>query len=109
MVEITVKKDGSFYSSVKISGHTGFAEHGQDIVCAGISTVVQTALLGLLKVAKIDVDYSFDEPNGQLEFTLPKKLTEQQQNDAKIILDTMLVGVEDFLTEYNEFITLEVI
>lgn len=31
----------------KIEGHAGFAEHGQDIVCAGVSALAQGVLLGL--------------------------------------------------------------
>ncbi|HPZ78044.1 MAG TPA: ribosomal-processing cysteine protease Prp [Bacillota bacterium] len=30
-----------------IKGHAGFADHGEDIVCAGASAIAQSALLGL--------------------------------------------------------------
>ena len=30
-----------------VSGHSGFAPRGEDIVCAGVSAIVQTTLLGL--------------------------------------------------------------
>jgi uncharacterized protein len=33
-------------------GHAGYAEHGKDIVCAAISTIMQTALLGIQAVAE---------------------------------------------------------
>lgn len=35
-----------------IKGHANYAEHGQDIVCAGVSAIIQTAILGLEEIAK---------------------------------------------------------
>jgi uncharacterized protein YsxB (DUF464 family) len=32
---------------IHAAGHAGYAEHGKDIVCAAISTIMQTALLGI--------------------------------------------------------------
>lgn len=39
MIEITCKEyyDSSF--SVRVEGHAGYAEHGHDIVCAGVSAL----------------------------------------------------------------------
>lgn len=34
-----------------VSGHAGHAAYGEDIVCAAVSAIVQTALLGLEAVA----------------------------------------------------------
>lgn len=39
-------------TSIQISGHAEFAEHGKDIVCASVSTILQTAQLGLMQVAR---------------------------------------------------------
>nr|WP_256436316.1 ribosomal-processing cysteine protease Prp [Brevibacillus sp. HB1.4B] len=33
-------------------GHANYAEHGKDIVCAGVSTIMQTALLGIQAIAQ---------------------------------------------------------
>lgn len=38
-------------------GHAGYAEHGKDIVCAAISTIMQTALLGIQAVAQQYPEY----------------------------------------------------
>ena len=41
-------KDGKFVG-VTCSGHSDYAEEGSDIVCAAVSSVVQTAALGLMQ------------------------------------------------------------
>lgn len=109
MTDITLKRKNNSIVEVTASGHTGYGESGEDIVCAGLSTLIQSALLGLLSVAKINVKYAVDEGTGSLRFTLPDNLTEQERHDADVILNTMLCGINDFYTEYSDYINLEVI
>jgi hypothetical protein len=35
---------------IEILGHAGFAEKGNDIVCAGLSTVIQSLVIGLTEI-----------------------------------------------------------
>ncbi len=109
MTDIKLKRINNSIVEVTASGHTGYGESGEDIVCAGLSTLIQSALLGLLSVAKINVKYVVDEGTGSLRFTLPEALTEQERHDADVILNTMLCGINDFYTEYSDYINLEVI
>ena len=40
MTKVEIFKEGDAYRRIVISGHALYAEYGQDVVCAGISTVV---------------------------------------------------------------------
>ena len=108
MTDITITRKGSSIVEVTASGHTGYGESGEDIVCAGVSTLIQSALLGLLQVAKINVKFKVNEENGLLRITLPDNLTAEDRHDADVILNTMLCGLKDFYTEYSDYINLEV-
>lgn len=46
MIKVTFKPN---QKGIKIEGHAGFAEHGQDIVCAGVSALTQTFLYGFVR------------------------------------------------------------
>lgn len=107
MIDIKITKQGSSIISVECTGHAGYAEAGQDIVCAGISTVVQSTLLGLLQVVGISVDYTVED-NGYLQFILPQSLSSSERHDADILCNTMLASLDDFYTEYSDYINLEV-
>ena len=49
MVRVELFKDQkNMVRSFRVEGHTGYADHGEDIICAGISAITQTALVGLL-------------------------------------------------------------
>ena len=84
-----LRRDGMLVG-VTCEGHTGYGEEGEDIVCAALSSVVQTALMGLLAVARVKVDYHRDDKKGTLTFALPDGLSEGKKHDAAVILDTML-------------------
>ena len=96
MTEIKVTKKNGSVVRVVCDGHTGYGVEGEDIVCAALSSIVQTALLGLLAVARVNVDFVRDDGDGRLEFSVP------------VILDTMLCGVSDLREAYSDFIDLEV-
>ena len=53
--------------------------------------------------------FDVNEEKGLLRFTLPERLTAEERHDADVILNTMLCGLQDFYTEYSDFINLEVI
>jgi len=105
-VKVT-KKDGSIITVV-CDGHTGYGVEGEDIVCAALSSVVQTALLGLLTIAKVNVGYKVNEAQGYLEITIPQGLNKSERHDCDVILNTMLCGVSDLREGFSDFINLEV-
>ena len=109
MTNIKVFKNDGNIVCVQCMGHSGYAERGEDIVCAGVSSLVQTAVLGLLTVAKVNVDLTRDEEAGYLKAKLPSNLTKEENHDAQIILLTMLCGLSDLRESYSDFINLEVI
>jgi uncharacterized protein YsxB (DUF464 family) len=43
-------------SSIFASGHAGFADSGDDIVCAAVSAILQAARLGLESYANVPLD-----------------------------------------------------
>lgn len=111
MIRVKLYKDinGSIYKYT-VSGHAGYSTSGNDIVCAAVSMLVQTALIALKEVCKIDennIGYFIDEKNGILEVSIPRNLPEKQIYDANIILKTMEVGINALIENYPKYITLE--
>lgn len=108
MTKITITKRNNCISVVECDGHTNYGERGEDIVCAALSSVVQTALLGLMVVAGVNVDISRNDERGYLKFSLPQTLSQEESNKCEVILQTMLCGVTDLHTGFSDFIELEV-
>lgn len=109
MTKITFKKRGNNFISLEISGHTAYGVDGEDIVCAGISCISQTAVLGIFNVAQVSAIYETNEDEGHLYLELPDNISQKEQEICNIILQTALLGLNDLKEGYSDFIELEVI
>ena len=107
MTTVTITKEHNSIVSVECSGHTGYGCEGEDIVCAALSSIVQTALLGLLHNVR-GVQYRRDDESGYLAIDLPRDMTESERHDADVITGTMLLGISDLHEGFSDFIELEV-
>ncbi len=105
MVKVTFRTTAGRITAFSAEGHSGFASVGEDIVCAGISVLIQTAVIGLCEVASIGVSVVTDE--GYLHCKLPEALNEEQWHDGQIILQTLRKGLEAVDIEYEGFLTIK--
>ena len=84
----------------------GAGERGSDIVCAALSAVSQTALLGLTRVIKAPVKFERDDEKGFLHVTVNTD-NEDVRRRTDDVLNTMLCGIKDMAEGYPQFIKLE--
>ncbi len=108
MTNIQVFKKGDSYTRIILSGHTGYGVEGEDIVCSALSSIVQTAALGMLTVACAGVEIIRDDKQAYLEIIVPQNLSPECAHDVQVIFATMMCGVGDLYSEYSDFIELEV-
>ena len=52
MIEITHAN-----GNITITGHAGYAEHGKDIVCSGVSALVQTLIVAIPELTTDIIQY----------------------------------------------------
>lgn len=71
----------------RVVGHSATAAHGQDIICAGVSSLTQTAVLGIER--QLGRKMRLDVVSGKLVM----ELCEQPDDLTGAILETMLLGL----------------
>ena len=108
MTKVTILKKNFKIFEVECDGHTNYGEKGEDIVCASLSSIVQTAVLGLLMVCFVELDMKRDDDKGYLKFTLPEKLSNEQRTKVSAVLDTMFCGIAELNETFSDYIELEV-
>ena len=108
MTNIVISKVNGEVVSMECDGHTGYGVAGEDIVCSALSSIVQTGVLGLMSVAGVNVSLTREIDRGYLKFTMPSDMSTEQRHDAKVIIDTMLLGIYDLREGFSDFIELEV-
>lgn len=93
---------GNHITGFEISGHAGYAPHGEDIVCAAASflaiTVENSLELQLGKAGKVS------QQDGKLSYELPEGLTEEKMQVAQTILQVFDTGFHNLANEYPKFV-----
>ncbi len=93
------------YAGFSVKGHTGYAQEGSDVVCAGISVLTTTCVNALEAVAGIAPLVTGGE-DGFLEARLPQGITDAQMHDAQVLLGALHQGLSDLADGYGKYIRL---
>jgi len=103
MIEVKVKRNkGGNPVSVEVKGHALFAPQGSDIVCAAVSVLTQTIVFALEDLVGIKLPVKMEE--GYLLVTLPPLMRREQQEKCRLLLETMLLGLEETAKAYPQYI-----
>jgi uncharacterized protein len=103
MINITINRteSGSIHSFT-MSGHAKFAEHGEDIVCAGASAVSVGAINAVYELTGVTPE--FENKSGFLCCIIPENLPEDTHEKVQLLLEGMAVSLRAIEEEYGEHI-----
>ncbi|HHV60543.1 MAG TPA: ribosomal-processing cysteine protease Prp [Clostridiaceae bacterium] len=102
MIRVSIKRDKTgLVREFTIRGHSGFDEPGRDIICSAVSAIAYTALGGLQELAGV---VNHKERAGYMKFQLPLLDNEEVERTARIILDTMVIGLRQIENTYGSYI-----
>ncbi len=85
-----------------ISGHSGYAEAGSDIVCAAISAVVTMAEATINDVCGAKAKVRVKEEDARITLMLPASCDEEDTVQA--VLSGMMVTLLSFREDYPDYI-----
>ena len=105
MITISLFKDQNHkVKGFTVEGHAGYGEYGTDIVCAAVTTVAMTTVNGLTDVVKISLTPEVRE--GYLSCYLPEKLSDTERREADVLLESMVLTLQNLVSQYGEYIRL---
>ena len=103
MINITVKKRNGNYLEFVSKGHAGYAEEGQDIVCAAVSALIITTVNSLEKFT--DDKFDVQEKDGFVSIHFRNDLSER----GMLLMDSLLLGLTEIAGSYNNrYLTVKV-
>ena len=70
MINVIVIKQNQTIKTIEATGHSGYAEEGNDIVCSAVSTLMETLANGLTEIVKAQAKVVVDESVPHLSVTL---------------------------------------
>ncbi|KUK14125.1 MAG: ribosomal-processing cysteine protease Prp [Synergistetes bacterium] len=98
MLEIRIldKKDAI---CVRAEGHTGYAEEGKDIVCAGVSALLQTLLMWLAE--EYGDRLEVEKRKGFLQVTFPA------EEKSRFVFSVFLKGLREIERIYSKHLDIK--
>lgn len=92
MIEVSVRED-----NITVAGHAGYAPPGQDIVCAGVSTLSQNLIASIENLTEDRPDYTIAPGVLILEI---KNLSEK----SKLLIDSFFIGICGIAVAYPDYV-----
>ena len=102
MVKVIIKFKNNNIHSFEFRGHANSAEYGQDIVCASVSGISQTILLGLIDILDDNIKYKIE--SGYLYFIIPNNIDIDILGKVNVLTNTLMLGLENIKKNYSEYI-----
>ena len=89
-------------SGFSVSGHSGYAEAGQDIVCAAVSAVVTMAEATINDVCGAKAKVRVKDEQARITLTLPASCDEEESVQA--VLSGMMLTLISLREDYPDYI-----
>lgn len=98
MIQITLYRNSrKEYCGFKSLGHAGFAEEGQDIVCAAVSILVINTINSIETYAKDSCSVISDDRKGLIDY----QLKDRPSKEAELLLKAMVLGLRQIADDEN--------
>ena len=102
------KKNGVYYGFEE-TGHSGFAEAGEDIICAAISSMTMLIVNAIEVAYASNVQYTIDEKTTNIKVIAQGALPEHEPDERKRfaisgLLEAYCIQLHDMLEDYYDFL-----
>ena len=95
-------REGERITGFSVSGHSGYAEAGSDIICAAISAVVSMTEATVNDVCGAKAKVRVKEDDARVTLTLPVSCDEEDTVQA--VLAGMMLYLIDLRDQYPDYI-----
>ena len=90
MIEVKIRP-----GEIQITGHSGYAAEGKDIVCAGVSALFQTMIKSIGNLAGEMIEYDLRPGKSYMRYRNPSDI-------SKVLVDSFIIGVALIANEYPD-------
>ena len=87
-----------------IEGHSGYAEAGEDIVCAAVTSAVRLTETALNDVMGLAAPVKIREKDAYLALRLPGGLSSDAEETCQILLTALMVYLSGLRDEYPKYL-----
>ena len=100
MVNVEVTRQQGIPYEICIHDHAGYAKRGQDLVCAGVSSIA-VGMLNALDQLTID-----DVCNLVMKDAYVKISLKQRNDKAELLMEALIIQLKTLETNYHNYISI---
>lgn len=89
---MSVRKD-----RITVTGHSGYDEPGQDIVCAGVTTLCQTLIRSIESLTEDTIKYEISPGRADIQYG---NLSEK----SRTLVDSFFIGICMIADEFPDYV-----
>jgi len=105
MTTIRVIRKAGLVNRIDLEGHSGYADSGEDIVCAAITSAVRYAEVMLNEVLNLNVPFRVDEDTTSISFTNINSFSPDVENiAADAVFEGFLRYMKQLSAEYPDYL-----
>lgn len=109
MTNVRIFRKNERILGFEVTGHAGFADYGEDIVCSAISMLTTNTLNSMMELLKLEEYMNYEYREGKISLRLDDSaLTQAQSDDAQLLLNSFELGIHSIEEEYPAHITLRI-
>ena len=102
MTTVTFHSDGSRITGFTVEGHSGFANEGEDILCAAITSAVRLAECAINDVLGLEAAVKVKQKEASISLKLPGSLGQTNESTCQTLLTAMMVYFCELCEEYPD-------
>ena len=103
MTTVAFSMEGERIVSFEVRGHSGYAQAGEDIVCAAVSSAVNLVNATVNEVMGLAAAVRIDPDNAWLSFHLPGGLSVTDEATCQNLLAGLMVYFAELHQAYPDF------
>ena len=112
MTKIVFFRSGGVFYGFEEQGHAGYAEAGDDILCAAISSMTMLVINTIEVAIGSDVEYTIDDETTNIKVLAKGALPEYEGDEKKrfavqAVLTGYFLQLNDMLEDYYDYIDVE--
>lgn len=92
MIAVSVRLDG-----ITIEGHAGYAEAGKDIVCAGVTALIENLINSIEGLTSDSIQYEISPGKADIHY---KDLS----GAGKLLVDSFFLGICSIEQDFPEYV-----
>ena len=103
MINIAIYKNAeNLITGFVVSGHSGYADAGSDIVCSAVSALVINTINSIEHFTSDQFRLEQDEDTGYIEFHVVSPVS----NHASLLLNSLALGLQGVSESYRKYVKL---